>query len=105
MEADERSSDRRAQKSASSPGATKTLLNVDLHGGAKPVLQEPEKDLGWAIPSSDGRHLAIWAASSSSNAWLLEADKNNLGAVGRNDAALGGVHEFAGRATENGDAP
>jgi Tol biopolymer transport system component/DNA-binding winged helix-turn-helix (wHTH) protein len=57
---------------ASSPGATQTLLNVDLHGRAKPVFQEPEKDLGWAIPSADGRHLAIWSASSSSNAWLLD---------------------------------
>jgi hypothetical protein len=49
-----------------------SLLNVDLHGKAKPVLQEPEKGLGWAIPSADGRHLAIWESSGSSNAWLLE---------------------------------
>ncbi len=57
---------------ASSPRGMQTLLNVDLHGKAKPVLQEPEKGLGWAIPSPDGRHLAIWEASGSSNAWLLE---------------------------------
>ena len=58
--------------SASSPTGTRTLLNVDLHGKAKAVLQEPEKALGWAIPSPDGRHLAIWEASGNSNAWLLE---------------------------------
>jgi Tol biopolymer transport system component/DNA-binding winged helix-turn-helix (wHTH) protein len=57
---------------ASSPAGLQTLLNVDLHGRAKPFLQEPEKDLGWAIPSPDGRRLAIWEASANSNAWLLE---------------------------------
>jgi Tol biopolymer transport system component/DNA-binding winged helix-turn-helix (wHTH) protein len=57
---------------ASSPAGIQTLLNVDLRGRARPFLQEPEKDLGWAIPSADGRHLAIWEASGNSNAWLLE---------------------------------
>jgi Tol biopolymer transport system component len=58
--------------SASSPTGIQTLLNVDLHGRARPVLTESERDLGWAIPSPDGRHLAIWEASGNSNAWLLE---------------------------------
>jgi Tol biopolymer transport system component/DNA-binding winged helix-turn-helix (wHTH) protein len=58
--------------SASSPAGMQALLNVDLHGQARAVLQEPEKQLGWAIPSADGRHLAIWQSSGSSNAWLLE---------------------------------
>jgi Tol biopolymer transport system component/DNA-binding winged helix-turn-helix (wHTH) protein len=57
---------------ASSPAGVPTLLNVDLHGKARAVLEESEKDLGWAIPSPDGRHLAIWEASGSSNAWLVE---------------------------------
>jgi Tol biopolymer transport system component/DNA-binding winged helix-turn-helix (wHTH) protein len=57
---------------ASSSAGVPTLLNVDLRGKARPVLEESEKDLGWAIPSPDGRHLAIWEASGSSNAWLLE---------------------------------
>jgi Tol biopolymer transport system component/DNA-binding winged helix-turn-helix (wHTH) protein len=57
---------------ASSAAGMQALLNVDLHGQAKAVLQEPEKQLGWAIPSADGRHLAIWQSSGSSNAWLLE---------------------------------
>ncbi len=57
---------------AFSLAGAQSLLNVDLHGKVKPVLQESEKELGWAIPSPDGRHVAIWEASSSSNAWLLE---------------------------------
>ncbi len=57
---------------ASSPAGIQTLLHVGLHGKAKPVLQEPEKYLGWAIPSPDGRHVALWESSSSSNAWLLD---------------------------------
>jgi Tol biopolymer transport system component/DNA-binding winged helix-turn-helix (wHTH) protein len=57
---------------ASSPAGVPTLLNVDLNGNSRAVLQESEKELGWAIPSPDGRHIAIWEASSSSNAWLLE---------------------------------
>jgi len=57
---------------AFSPSGVPTLLNVDLHGKVKPAFQETERELGWAIPSPDGRHVAIWEASSSSNAWLLE---------------------------------
>jgi hypothetical protein len=52
-------------------------LNVDTHGAAKPVLQETEMVLGWAIPSPDGRHLAIEKATVSSNAWLLESSKSH----------------------------
>ncbi|MBZ5679642.1 MAG: winged helix-turn-helix domain-containing protein [Acidobacteriia bacterium] len=50
----------------------RALLNVDLQGKAKPVLEEDKMMLGWAIPSPDGRHLAIWEASGSSNVWMLE---------------------------------
>ena len=38
----------------------------------KPVVQESKEDLGWAIPSPDGKHVAIWEASGNSNVWLLE---------------------------------
>jgi len=63
---------RRIWVTASSPTGLQTLLHVDLRGEAKPVFQEPEKYLGWAIPSPNGRHLALWEAGSSSNAWLLD---------------------------------
>jgi len=35
-------------------------------------LEETEIQLGWAIPSPDGRHVAIWKGELSSNVWLLE---------------------------------
>jgi hypothetical protein len=53
-------------------GRAQELLNVDLHGGIRSVFEENEKQLGWAIPSPDGRRLAFWEASGTSNAWLLQ---------------------------------
>jgi Tol biopolymer transport system component/DNA-binding winged helix-turn-helix (wHTH) protein len=50
----------------------RSLLNVDLRGNAKPVLEENKMRLGWAIPSPDGRRLALWEASGTSNVWMLE---------------------------------
>jgi Tol biopolymer transport system component/DNA-binding winged helix-turn-helix (wHTH) protein len=50
----------------------RALLNVDPRGSVKPVLEEDKMMLGWAIPSPDGRRLAIWEASGSSNVWMLE---------------------------------
>jgi dipeptidyl aminopeptidase/acylaminoacyl peptidase len=59
---------------ASSPSGTETLLNVDLHGRATPALQESDSELGWAIPSPDGRRVALWRARDSSSAWLLDSN-------------------------------
>ena len=50
----------------------KTLLNLDLQGKVRPVLEEQQMVLGWAIPSPDGRELAIWKASGGSNVSLVE---------------------------------
>lgn len=50
----------------------KTLLNVSLTGKVRPMLEEKTMTLGWAIPSPDGRHLALWKANGSSNVWMLE---------------------------------
>jgi DNA-binding winged helix-turn-helix (wHTH) protein/Tol biopolymer transport system component len=58
--------------SSASPTGTEGLLNIDLHGRITPVFQDTEKDVGWAIPSPDGRRIALWEASRSSNAWLLQ---------------------------------
>jgi Tol biopolymer transport system component/DNA-binding winged helix-turn-helix (wHTH) protein len=49
-----------------------TLLNVSVTGKVRPMLEEKTMTLGWAIPSPDGRHLAIWKANGSSNVWMLE---------------------------------
>jgi DNA-binding winged helix-turn-helix (wHTH) protein/Tol biopolymer transport system component len=57
---------------ATSSSGTPTLLRVTLSGKITPVLQEDEMVLGWAIPSPEGRHIAIWKGEQSSNAWLLE---------------------------------
>lgn len=50
----------------------RALLNVELSGRVKPVFQENQNVLGWAIPSPDGHRLAFWEASGSANAWLLQ---------------------------------
>jgi Tol biopolymer transport system component/DNA-binding winged helix-turn-helix (wHTH) protein len=60
-----------------SGGAGKTLVNVALTGKVRPMLMEDEMTagahtLGWAIPSPDGKHLAIWKAQGDSNVWMLE---------------------------------
>jgi Tol biopolymer transport system component/DNA-binding winged helix-turn-helix (wHTH) protein len=53
-------------------GGTKTLVNVSVMGRIRPMLEEKKMTLGWAIPSPDGKHLALWKASGSSNVWMLE---------------------------------
>lgn len=58
--------------SATLHGETRALINIDLGGRAKPVLEESKPYVGWAIPSQDGKHLAIWEATGGSNAWMLE---------------------------------
>ena len=53
-------------------GETRALINIDLQGRAKAVLQENKPYVGWAIPSQDGKHLAIWESTGGANAWMLE---------------------------------
>ena len=53
-------------------GETRTLVNIDLDGRAKTVLEEKTPHVGWAIPSRDGKRLAILEAAGGSNVWLLE---------------------------------
>jgi Tol biopolymer transport system component/DNA-binding winged helix-turn-helix (wHTH) protein len=48
------------------------LLNIEIAGHVRPVLDENRMKLGWAIPSPDGKHLALWKANGSSNVWMLE---------------------------------
>jgi hypothetical protein len=51
---------------------TWTLLNINLQGRVRPMLESTKMTIGWAIPSPDGRHLALWQASGSSNVWMIE---------------------------------
>jgi hypothetical protein len=48
------------------------LLNIDLNGHIQPVLKEDKMILGWAIPSRDGRRLALWEASGTANVWMVQ---------------------------------
>jgi Tol biopolymer transport system component/DNA-binding winged helix-turn-helix (wHTH) protein len=58
--------------STSTNAGTNALLNVDLQGRARPVWEQTKMEVGWAIPSPDGRYLALWQASGSSNVWMVE---------------------------------
>ncbi len=48
------------------------LLNIDLQGNARPVWHPRKLNARWAIPSRDGKYLAIHVASNSANVWMLE---------------------------------
>ena len=49
-----------------------TLLSVDLQGNARVLWEQPgARDIS-ALPSHDGRHLAIWVRSRNANLWLAE---------------------------------
>jgi Tol biopolymer transport system component/DNA-binding winged helix-turn-helix (wHTH) protein len=48
------------------------LLNIDLQGHARPVWRPKKMTVGWAIPSRDGRSLALHVNSTSANVWMLE---------------------------------
>ncbi len=48
------------------------LLNVTLDGKASPLLQSSKPGIWYAIPSPDGRLLAISEAGGSGNVWQVE---------------------------------
>ena len=48
------------------------LLYVDLQGHARTVWSPKNTFVGWAIPSRDGKRLALDIRSISANAWMLE---------------------------------
>lgn len=54
------------------PGGIEALANIDLQGNLKPLLQDSKPYLGWAIPSRDGKHLAMWRSTGGSNVWMLD---------------------------------
>ena len=58
--------------SASTTTGINGLLNVDLQGRARPVWEQTKMAVGWAIPSPDGRYLAMWQASGNANVWMVE---------------------------------
>lgn len=58
--------------SASTTTGTNGLLNIDLQGRVRPVLEQTKMTVGWAIPSPDGRYLALWQARSNANVWMVQ---------------------------------
>jgi len=48
------------------------LLSIDLQGRTRTMLEDAQMAIGWAIPSPDGKHLALWRASGNANVWMLE---------------------------------
>ena len=48
------------------------LLRIDLQGNATVVWHPKGVSVGWAIPSRDGKLLALQVHSSSANVWMLE---------------------------------
>jgi hypothetical protein len=53
-------------------GESRSLVNIDLHGSVKPLIEGGKPYIGWAIPSRDGKHLAVWQSTGGSNAWMLD---------------------------------
>jgi Tol biopolymer transport system component/DNA-binding winged helix-turn-helix (wHTH) protein len=48
------------------------LLHIDLKGRARSVWRPKKMTVGWAIPSHDGRNLAVLVGSGSANVWMAE---------------------------------
>ena len=53
-------------------GSRSSLLYVDLAGDAHELWQVKSTEPSWAIPSRDGKYLAIPAPTTSSNVWMAE---------------------------------
>jgi len=54
------------------PGGIHALANIDLQGNLKPLLQDSKPYIGWAIPSRDGKRLAMWRSTGGANVWMLD---------------------------------
>jgi len=48
------------------------LLRIDLQGNARVVWRPKNVGVSWAIPSRDGKLLALHVHSSSANVWMLD---------------------------------
>jgi Tol biopolymer transport system component/DNA-binding winged helix-turn-helix (wHTH) protein len=49
-----------------------SLFNIDLQGNVREAWRPKRMVVGWAIPSRDGRYLALQVGSGSANAWMLD---------------------------------
>jgi Tol biopolymer transport system component len=54
------------------------LLHVDLEGNATPLWEPKGSNTTWALPSPDGRHIAMPSAVVNSNAWMIQQFSTNF---------------------------
>jgi Tol biopolymer transport system component/DNA-binding winged helix-turn-helix (wHTH) protein len=57
---------------ASTVNEENVLLHIDLQGHAVQAWSPKKMCVGWAIPSRDGRSVAILVSSGSANVWMVE---------------------------------
>src|SRR5229473_638606 len=114
-------------------GGSEAAVGEHVVGLAAEEIMDAERDIGFfptlAIDRpQEGNAMPIWGPNDglATVAWLAQdfarvlaiglhlpdffmtvvaADKNNLRTIGRDSAAFGSFHEFAGCATEDRDAP
>jgi len=53
-------------------GEARALVSIDLRGNVRTVIDGGKPFIGWAIPSRDGKHLAMWQSTGGSNVWMLD---------------------------------
>jgi eukaryotic-like serine/threonine-protein kinase len=58
--------------SSNPTGRLSTLLHVDLLGNAHPLWQTFNFQATWAIPSRNGKYVAIPAPTVGSSVWMVE---------------------------------
>jgi len=49
-----------------------SLVRIDLQGNERVIWTPKKGSVGWAIPSRDGKYLALHIHSSTANVWMLE---------------------------------
>ena len=58
--------------SSNPTGRVSTLLYVDMAGNATPLWQVKNFQATWAIPSHNGKYVAIPAPTTECNVWTIE---------------------------------
>jgi Tol biopolymer transport system component len=53
-------------------GAGSALVHAGMNGKSKVLWEQPGAMQMWALPSPDGKHLAILGATRDSNVWMLD---------------------------------
>ena len=49
------------------------ILNMDLNGKVRTMLEDYDWEIGPGVPSPDGRRLALFGATYNSNVWLVDS--------------------------------